>query len=94
MGDMGDMWKEAKPVMKEASRKKRASNRRQGASELFVRGVPVEKKNGGAHLIVLPNTEQRVDYWPGTGLWHAKDGQKGRGIQSLLKKINAGPEVM
>lgn len=87
MGDMGEYWKDVKPAMQQASREKRASNRLNGQSSLFVRGIPFLKKNSGAHLIVFPESlDLRVDYWPGTGLWRTFYGKdEGRGIMSLMK---------
>jgi hypothetical protein len=91
MGDMGDLWKEAKPELDRLSREKRSRNRLHGESELFMRRIPFLKKNGGAHLIVFPDDPaKRIDYWPGTGLWRSCGGlSEGRGIQSLLKTIGA-----
>ena len=91
MGDMGEYWKDVKPELKRVSKEKRSANRKQGESELFLRRVPFLKKNQGAHLIVFPeDAVKRVDYWPGTGLWRSYYGSKeGRGIQSLLKHIEA-----
>lgn len=95
MGDMGEYWKDVKPALKERSRAKRAANRKQGESELFLRRVPFLKKNEGAHLIVYPgDVHKRTDYWPGTGLWRSYFGNKeGRGLQSLLKHIGANAEA-
>ena len=86
MGDMGEFWKDVRPAMQKSSRAKRAANRKNGESVLFLRRVPFLKKNAGAHLIVYPETpERRVDYWPGTGLWQSFWGNKsGRGMDSLL----------
>jgi hypothetical protein len=91
MGDMGEFWNDVKPEMIRASRQKRASNRQQGESALFMRGIPFLKKNGGAHLIVNPESpSKRVDYWPGTGLWRNYWGKpEGRGIKSLLAYLEA-----
>lgn len=89
MGDMGEFWNDVKPELKKRSRDKRAKNRQNGESVLFLTRIPFLKKNGGAHLIVLPeDPKRRVDYWPGTGLWRSYWGShEGRGIQSLLKFI-------
>jgi hypothetical protein len=86
MGDMGEYWADVKPEMKRMSRAKRSSNRKNGESELFLKGIPFLKKNAGAHLIVNPEEpKKRVDYWPGTGLWRSYWGSaEGRGIASLL----------
>ena len=90
MGDMGEYWKDVKPVLKDMSRVRRARNRKNGESELFTRGIPFLKKNGGAHLIVYPTDGmKRVDFWPGTGLWRSYWGShEGRGIGSLLAHLS------
>lgn len=89
MGDVGEFFKEVKPTMTSMSRDKRARNRKNGESELFMRRIPFLKKNAGAHLVVYPeDPKRRVDYWPGTGLWRSYwETREGRGIQSLLKFI-------
>lgn len=89
MGDVGEFWKDVKPDLERISREKRARNRKNGESELFVRRIPFLKKNSGAHLIVFPDDPaKRVDYWPGTGLWRSWGGlDEGRGIVSLLKRL-------
>ncbi len=92
MGDVGEDWKAYKPVMKANSQRKRARNRKEGESALFLARIPFLKKNGGAHLIVYPEDgTRRVDYWPGTGLWRSYWGShEGRGISSLMAHLNRG----
>lgn len=82
MGDMGEIFNEAK----RASQEKRANNRRNSLALLDQEGVIFEKKNGGAHLIV----EQKIDFWPGTGLWIERGGKRGRGVHKLLKYLRQG----
>ncbi|WP_368640437.1 hypothetical protein ABRZ04_04280 [Castellaniella ginsengisoli] len=89
MGDMGDYWRDVKPDMKERSQRKRAANRKSGATILHAAGVPFESKNGGAHLIVQAR-DHVVDYWPGTGKWATRGHQftlVGRGIAGLMQHI-------
>jgi len=90
MGDMGEFWKDVKPELKKMSRDRRARNRKNGESELFLKRIPFLKKNSGAHLIVNPeDPKKRADYWPGTGLWRSYWGsEEGRGIASLLAWID------
>ena len=84
MGDMGDLWKDVKPEMKRLSKIKRAGNRKHAESELFMLRIPFLKKNDGAHLIVMPESSRRIDFWPGTGLWISHSGDRGRGIKPML----------
>lgn len=72
------MWRDLKQIQQQ----KRASNR-EGAADILTRaGVKFVSKNGGAHLIV----DDRVDAWPGTGLWHSRNTpEKNRGVRSLLR---------
>lgn len=84
MGDEGEYWAVEGPRMKEESMRRRARNRKFGAERLAECRVPFDSKNDGAHLIV----DNRIDYWPGTGLWiERKSSYTGRGIQSLLNRI-------
>ena len=89
MGDMGEYWKDVKPVLKQMSRHKRSQNRKEGERVLLSKRIPFLNKNGGAHLIVWPeDPKRRVDYWPGTGLWRSYWGtHEGRGIASMLEFI-------
>ena len=82
MRDTFNDWKRSK-------NSKRAANRRDGLALIRSLGVDFLCKNGGAHLIVWPNSEMRVDYWPGTGLWRQthRNDYAGRGIGSLLAYI-------
>ena len=61
--------------------KKRAENRISSSEVLRKAGVPFVVKNNGAHLIL----DERVDFWPGTSLWHCRiTPTKGRGIRRLF----------
>lgn len=90
MGDEGEFWADVKPEMKRRSREKRAGNRDYSARMLASEGVPYEVRNGGAHLILLPVKCQRIDFWPGTGLWVTLDKKvRARGIGTLFSYIRA-----
>lgn len=82
MSDMGEMFSALNKVRQE----KRADNREQSAEYLAQRGIPFVKKNGGAHLIV-EGDECFIDFWPGTGKWIARNGQKGFGVRNLVNFI-------
>ena len=89
MGDMGEGWAEHKKQRQE----KKASNRESSANRLDEIGIPYVSKNGGAHLIVSiygvdTKKQQIIDFWPGTGKWIVRSGEKGRGIRSLLEEAN------
>ena len=78
---LADYWRDVRPHMKEASRRRRDANRRTGRGKLEAARVSFVVKNEGAHLIVL----DRWDYWPGTGLWIDRQTKRqGRGVHSLL----------
>lgn len=82
---LADYWRDVKPHMQEASRRRREANRRTGRGRLEAAGVSFVVKNEGAHLIVL----NRWDYWPGTGLWKDRQSKaEGRGIRSLLVALS------
>jgi hypothetical protein len=78
--------KEIFDAMKEHSQQKRANNREKCAEALTTAGVMFEAKNGGAHLVVEGNNGF-IDYWPGTGKWHDRNGSKGFGVRNLLKHL-------
>lgn len=75
-----EMWKAYRKVGQE----KRASNRESCKDILDAKGVMYERKNEGAHLIVSGKLG-KIDYWPGTGKFIARNGKQGRGIVNLLK---------
>ena len=79
MGDMGDYWRDVGPV----HQKRRAHNRNDGRAALDAAGIRYQVRNDGAHLIV----ESRVDFWPGTGRWRFRTGEKGWGVQPLLHAL-------
>lgn len=69
---------------KEESRQRRAGHRERAPVTLRQNSVAFTSHNDGAHLVV----EQRIDYWPGTGLWRDKrTGESARGIASLLRHV-------
>ena len=71
-------------VIRASRQEKRASNRANAQPLLDEAGVKYQVHNGGAHLVVQ-GLGLTLDYWPGTGLWRARDGGlKGRGIRGLL----------
>lgn len=83
--DMGEMFNEHR---KERAQKRR-DNTRSSTELLTERGVPYESKNFGSHL-VLQRGRHRIDFWPGTGLWHYRTPAgkviKRRGVHHLLKQ--------
>ncbi len=64
--------------------KQRQKNRQQAPVALREAGIDFEMKNHGAHLIV---DHGRVDFWPGTGLWHVRGGAQGTGVKKLIKLV-------
>lgn len=90
MGDMGDDFN----AMRAASKVKRANNRQSSSEFLLTRGWDFVSYNAGAHLVVV-SQERIVDFWPGTGKWIARSGQKssafqpasGRGVLGLHRYL-------
>lgn len=73
--------------MRERSRAKRSHNREQSATLLENSGIEFERKNDGAHLIILSNP--KIDFYPGTGLWRVRGENKShRGVRHLLKYLD------
>lgn len=83
MGDVGETFN----AMKKAGQEKRASNREQSPQLLEAAGIPFEVKNMGAHLIVEGN-DCYIDFWPGTGRWISRKGERGFGVRNLIKHID------
>lgn len=79
--DMGAFWRDVNAARQE----KRATNREASPQALTTAGIAFESKNDGAHLIVAG----AWDFWPGTGLWIRRQGQKteGRGVLNLIKRV-------
>lgn len=82
MSDMGDDWRE----IKAARAAKRCENRITSPAMLIAEGIHFTTNNGGSHLIVQHGSKW-IDFWPGTGLWHTRDGHKGRGVRNLINLI-------
>jgi hypothetical protein len=81
--DLGETFR----AMKEHSQQKRARNRESSAAVLTRNGLQFESKNNGSHLIVTMPDGSKVDFWPGTGLWHTRGTPqvKDRGVYHLVK---------
>jgi len=90
VGDMADDFNALRTALREESVVKRQHNRESSPQVLDRYRVDYESRNGGVHLIVrVVRDEVRtvVDFWPGTGKWIARDGDKtaGRGVFRLLE---------
>lgn len=85
MGDMGEVFRE----MREAGKKKRASNRESSAQQLINHGIKFTSHNCAAHLIV-EGKDGLIDFWPGTGKFIIRGGRKGRGVFNLIKAVRGG----
>lgn len=83
MGDMGEGWDQ----WREMKQKKRRSNMAASTAMLTGAGVPFHSNNNGVHL-VLCKGEERIDFWPSTGLWWIRGtSNKRRGIQKLIQHM-------
>ena len=71
---------------KEERRTKRANNKIVSTQMLENSGIKYESKNNGVHLIV-ESANGKIDFWPSTGKWICRTGDKGRGVTNLIKKI-------
>lgn len=78
--------KEGFKFMHELSQAKRSHNREHSAALLENSGIAFERKNDGAHLIIL--SKAKIDFYPGTGLWRVRGENKNhRGVRPLLKYL-------
>lgn len=75
-------------AVKAYKQQKRADNRQSSPQLLEANGIKFETKNMGAHLIIDHKTLGKVDFWPGTGLFHfRKSKARGRGVRNLIKRL-------
>lgn len=83
--DMGEMWRTLKGIRQE----KRAHNRASSTDRLAEFGVPFQVMNSGAHIVIRFGRIW-IDFWPGTGLFHARTPAKyeSRGIFNLLRYLD------
>lgn len=84
MGDMGDLYK----AMRESKQAKHSANRELYAKLLEQAGIKYTTKNYGVHLMVEGGAIGIIDFWPGTGRWQTRSGEKGRGIGKLISRIS------
>jgi hypothetical protein len=88
VGDVGDIFNDTRAARADESKVRRAGNREKSAAVLAGAGVAFVSNNGGAHLVV----EDRVDFWPGTGLWIVrKTLHRERGVFKLVKWLQRNP---
>lgn len=71
---------------KSEGKARRERNRESSAALLKRKGVGFTEHNNGAHLVV-DGHRGKVDFWPGTGKWIARNGVKGRGVFNMLRAI-------
>lgn len=94
MGDIGDMWREMKPILAEESRARKATNLSQGELLIARAGHTYEWKSSTHMVIIVANN--KWDYWPSTGKWSRRiKGSKqtySRGVKSLLKDLTNPPQ--
>lgn len=63
---------------------KRRDNKCKSTTLLQENGINFESKNEGIHLII----ENKIDFWPSTGLWIVRgQSKKKRGVFRLLKYL-------
>lgn len=83
MSELGDSFREFNK-MKQG---RRAQNRAVGKELLSYNDIIFTSHNDSAHLIV-DGVNGCIDFWPGTGLWIDRQGERGRGIKNLIIHIN------
>lgn len=82
MSEIGETYE----ALRKIRQAKRADNRQQSADLLTNENIPFVAKNGGAHLIV-EGRNCYIDFWPGTGKWITRNGERGFGVRNLIKEI-------
>ena len=79
LGDDYRFWKKAK-------QNKRWANLKWSTAYIKELGFPFESKSGGIHLII-DGPDCKIDFWPSTGKWIFRTGERGRGVKNLVNKI-------
>ncbi len=70
-------------MVSEAVKKKREA----GAKALIDAGIPFERVNDGAYLVIR-RAGRTIDFWPGTGVWQdRRDATEKSGVKSLVKLV-------
>ena len=82
MGDMGDYWRDVKPILRERKAKRQRQAPR-AIEKLHDSGLTVQRLSYH-HFRVTGKNRVTYDYWPSTGLWIGKDGSRGYNIDKLL----------
>lgn len=82
MSELGDVYS----TLKRDKQDKKADNRTQSAEYLRTEQVLFTEHNHGAHLVV-EGRDCYIDFWPGTGKWITRDGEKGFGVRNLVNFI-------
>ena len=68
--------------------KREAARRRLEAMDALTKAnVPYVTNNVGVHLMIGTNNN-RVDFWPGSGLWKDRQNLSGYGLPSLFLRLN------
>lgn len=85
MSDDDDSIWGAFKIRSQENAQKRAKNRQSSAELLKAKEVPYNVHNNGAHLVIRFGIFW-IDFWPGTGLWHARIpvDHHGRGVFNLI----------
>lgn len=87
MSEMGEFWRDMKPIQKERSQKKKESNYESSKRLLKAQKIQfVEHDN--CHLVVADKHGVKYDFWATTGLFiNRKTKRRGRGVKNLIKLI-------
>lgn len=83
MGNMGELWRDIGPVLKKESKERKQRNFCNAILLLDKYKIRYEQKSD-SHIVV----EDKIDYWPSTGLFiDRKTKKRGRGVRQILKKV-------
>ena len=82
MTELGDDYR----AWNKFKQEKRQNNLYWSTCHLNEVGIPFTSHNGGIHLIV-DGPDGKIDFWPSTGKWIFRTGEKGRGVRNLINKI-------
>ncbi|MFJ7951564.1 hypothetical protein ACIQZG_08555 [Lysinibacillus sp. NPDC096418] len=87
MSEIGEFWRDMKPLQKERNQKKKESDYHSSKRLLKAQKIQhIEHDNG--HFVVADKNGVFYDFWATTGLFiNRKTKRRGRGIKDLLKLV-------
>ena len=85
MGDIGDTWRDMKPLLKEQNRERKEANLQKGVKQLEELKVPFVWRSD-THVVVTVK-DCVWDYWPSTNKWSLREKGNSRRYSGDLSRF-------